>query len=127
MAPPPARESAGDRTPGKRTEERFQEQSGRIVHGAAASIENDETSARMLSGRTTINAAVCTWWAYTQEAPNEILIIANDLEQAQARTFKAIRGFLCYNPALTHSADPQSLRAIETRIKAAQLDLHWRR
>jgi len=65
----------------------------------------------MLSGRTTIYAAICTWWAYTQEAPNEILIIANDLEQAQARTFKAIRGFLCYNPALTHSADPQSLRA----------------
>jgi phage terminase large subunit-like protein len=32
------------------------------------------------SGKTTINAAVTLWWALTQEAPNEILVIANDLE-----------------------------------------------
>jgi phage terminase large subunit-like protein len=60
------------------------------------------------SGKTTINAGVTLWWAFTQEAPNEILIIANDLEQAQARVFKTMRGLLRYNPALTHSADPQN-------------------
>src|SRR2546426_10463423 len=39
------------------------------------------------SGKTTLNALVTLWWAETQEAPNEILMAANDLEQVQARTF----------------------------------------
>jgi hypothetical protein len=31
--------------------------------------------------KTTLNGALTLWWAATQEAPNEILILANDLEQ----------------------------------------------
>src|ERR1044071_18449 len=40
------------------------------------------------SGKTTINGAVTDWWGFTQEAPNEILAAANDLEQSQGRVFK---------------------------------------
>jgi hypothetical protein len=39
------------------------------------------------SGKTTINGAVTLAWAFTQEAPNEILVLANDLEQSLARVF----------------------------------------
>ncbi|MFB3092734.1 MAG: hypothetical protein ACE1ZD_05970, partial [Dehalococcoidia bacterium] len=60
------------------------------------------------SGKTTINAAMTLWWAFTQEAPNEILIIANDLEQAQGRVFKALAGLIQHNSELSHSAEVQS-------------------
>ena len=60
------------------------------------------------SGKTTINAALSLWWAFTQEAPNEILIIANDLEQAQGRVFKALAGLIQHNPELSRSAEVQS-------------------
>src|SRR5688572_9708891 len=32
------------------------------------------------SGKTTINAAITLWWGLTQEPPNELLVVANDLE-----------------------------------------------
>ena len=57
------------------------------------------------SGKTTINAAVTLWWAFTQEAPNEVFIIANDLEQAQGRVFNTIVGLIRNNPDLVRSAD----------------------
>lgn len=57
------------------------------------------------SGKTTLNAALTLWWAFTQEAPNELLVIANDLEQAQGRVFKALGGLLRHNPALARSAE----------------------
>ncbi len=60
------------------------------------------------SGKTTTNAAVTLWWAFTQDAPNEILIVANDLEQAQGRVFKAIAGIIRYNPELARSAEVQA-------------------
>ncbi len=60
------------------------------------------------SGKTTINAALTLWWAFTQEPPNEILIIANDLEQAQGRVFKALAGLIQHNPELARSAEVQS-------------------
>ncbi len=60
------------------------------------------------SGKTTINAALTLWWAFTQEAPNEILIIANDLEQAQGRVFKALAGLIHHNRDLARSAEIQS-------------------
>lgn len=44
------------------------------------------------SGKTTLNAALTLWWAFTQEPPNECPVIANDLEQAQARVFRAWSG-----------------------------------
>ena len=56
------------------------------------------------SGKTTLNAALTLWWAFTQEPPNELLIIANDLEQAQGRVFKACVGLVTHNGALTRSA-----------------------
>ena len=60
------------------------------------------------SGKTTINAAVTLWWAWTQEAPNEILIIANDLEQSIGRVFKAMAGIIRHNPELVRSAEVQA-------------------
>ncbi len=60
------------------------------------------------SGKTTVNAALVLWWAFTQEAPNEILVIANDLEQAQGRVFKAAAGLIQHNPELARSAEVQS-------------------
>jgi hypothetical protein len=56
------------------------------------------------SGKTTINAAITLWWALTQEAPNEVLVIANDLEQAQGRVFAAMAGLLTHNPGLDPGA-----------------------
>jgi hypothetical protein len=32
------------------------------------------------SGKTTLNGAVTLAWGFTQESPNEILVLANDLE-----------------------------------------------
>ncbi len=56
------------------------------------------------SGKTTVNAALVLWWAFTQEAPNEIPVVANDLEQALGRVFKTVVGLLTHNPALGDSA-----------------------
>jgi hypothetical protein len=44
------------------------------------------------SGKTTINGAVTLAWGFTQEAPNEILVLANDLEQTLARVFNTMEG-----------------------------------
>jgi phage terminase large subunit-like protein len=60
------------------------------------------------SGKTTLNAALTLWWAYTQEAPNEVLIVANDLEQALARVFNALTGLIRNNLVLARSAEVQS-------------------
>ena len=53
------------------------------------------------SGKTTINGAVTLAWGFTQEAPNEILVLANDLEQTLARVFKTMEGIIKFNPELT--------------------------
>src|SRR5262245_30507946 len=39
------------------------------------------------TGKSFLNAALMLWWAFTQEAPNELYCFANDLEQAGARIF----------------------------------------
>jgi len=65
-------------------------------------------SAPKKSGKTLINALLTLWWAFTQEAPNEILQTANDLEQVQGRQFKAACGLLQHNPALATSAEVTS-------------------
>ncbi|HWP23590.1 MAG TPA: hypothetical protein VNM15_05335 [Candidatus Binatia bacterium] len=56
------------------------------------------------SGKTTIAGAVVLAWAFTQEAPNEIIVAANDLEQSVGRVFAAAVGLLKYNPALGKKA-----------------------
>src|SRR5262245_55857421 len=58
------------------------------------------------SGKTTVSAGVATWWAYTQESPNQIFIVANDLDQAQSVTFQTIRGLITRNPVLGRRAKP---------------------
>jgi phage terminase large subunit-like protein len=60
------------------------------------------------SGKTTLNGALTIWWAATQEAPNEILILANDLEQSLARVFKTMEGIIQHNPELQREAEVQS-------------------
>src|SRR5215813_9298900 len=52
------------------------------------------------SGKTTLNGALTLAWGFTQEAPNEILILANDLEQTLARVFKTMEGIIQHNPEL---------------------------
>ena len=60
------------------------------------------------SGKTTLNGALALWWAFTQEAPNEILILANDLEQTLARVFKTMEGIIQHNPELQAEAEVQT-------------------
>jgi phage terminase large subunit-like protein len=60
------------------------------------------------SGKTTLNSALTLWWAFTQEAPNEILILANDLEQTLARVFNTMEGIIEFNPELKREAEVQS-------------------
>jgi phage terminase large subunit-like protein len=60
------------------------------------------------SGKTTINGTVKTWWGFTQEPPNELLGIANDLEQSLGRVFKTVAGLIRCNQALTSSAEIQA-------------------
>ncbi len=60
------------------------------------------------SGKTTINAAVTCWWGFTQEPPNELLIVANDLDQATARVFRSLVGILQRNPELAASVEIQA-------------------
>jgi len=49
-------------------------------------------------GKTTLAAALGLWWADTQEAPNEVLVVANDLEQAASRAFATMLALLKRNP-----------------------------
>ena len=65
------------------------------------------------SGKTTLAAILALWWADTQEAPNELLCIANDLEQATSRAFAAMCTLLQKNPALGERAK----RTSNTMIK----------
>jgi phage terminase large subunit-like protein len=60
------------------------------------------------SGKTTLNGAVTLGWGFTQEAPNEILILANDLEQTLARVFKTMEGIIHHNPELEREAEVQT-------------------
>ncbi len=62
------------------------------------------------SGKTTLNAALTTWWGFTQEAPNEVFILANDQEQAQARVFSSAARIIQRNPALAESATVETRR-----------------
>lgn len=64
------------------------------------------------SGKTTENAALTLWWALTQESDNEILICANDFDQAQARVFKTITRLLKRNPELGRGAAIQADKII---------------
>jgi len=60
------------------------------------------------SGKTTLNAALTLWWALTQEPPNELLCVANDLEQSLARVYRSMEAIIGYNPALKAECEVQS-------------------
>ncbi len=52
------------------------------------------------SGKTTIAGILGLWWGDCHEAPNEILVVANDLEQAASRAFATMATLLTRNPEL---------------------------
>jgi phage terminase large subunit-like protein len=52
------------------------------------------------SGKTTLNAVVKGYWAYNIEPPNEIITVANKRDQAIARAFKELKGFIQRDPIL---------------------------
>jgi hypothetical protein len=59
------------------------------------------------SGKTTLNAALTMYWAFTQEAPNECILVANDLEQSKARAFASCEGIITHNPELKAECEIQ--------------------
>jgi phage terminase large subunit-like protein len=64
------------------------------------------------TAKTFDSARRLLWWGFTQEAPNEILILANDQEQAQSRVFATAAQLLRRNPALAESAESIDSRRI---------------
>src|SRR4030095_5096270 len=60
------------------------------------------------SGKTTLNVSITLAWGFTQEAPNEILVLANDLEQTLARVFKTMEGLIKFNLELQAEAEVQA-------------------
>ncbi len=82
-------------------------------------------SAPKKSGKTTLNACISLWWAYTQEPPNELKSAANDLEQAQGRVFKNMAGLIKHNPELHRRATVQVRQIVlhnQTTIDAIASD-----
>jgi phage terminase large subunit-like protein len=46
-----------------------------------------------------------TYWAFNIEPPNEIITVANKRDQALARAFKELRGYIARNPILLNEAE----------------------
>jgi phage terminase large subunit-like protein len=59
------------------------------------------------SGKPTLNAALTLWWALVMEAPNELILAANDLEQSKARAFASCDSIIQYNPELKAECEVQ--------------------
>ena len=59
-------------------------------------------------GKTTLNGAITLGWGFTQESPNEILVLANDMEQTLARVFRTMEGIIQHNPELKREAEVQA-------------------
>lgn len=57
------------------------------------------------SGKTFLAACLGLWWAYTN-ADTEVIVAANDLEQAQGRVFRTMTALIKRNPELGASAKP---------------------
>jgi phage terminase large subunit-like protein len=69
-------------------------------------------STRKKGGKTTINAGLTAWWAFTAEAPNELFVLANDQEQAQSRVFSAAARLITRNHQLASSATVEAKRIV---------------
>jgi phage terminase large subunit-like protein len=77
------------------------------------------------SGKSAIEAIVTDWWALTQEAPNEIFVLANDQEQSKSRVFAAAAKILKKNPGLRDCARIEASKitfANDTTITALASD-----
>jgi phage terminase large subunit-like protein len=57
------------------------------------------------SGKTSLLSILSLYWAMTQEAPNEILLVSNDLEQTLSRAYGSLVRLLKYNPTI----DPEAI------------------
>jgi phage terminase large subunit-like protein len=64
------------------------------------------------SGKTTVAALVGLWWAFCVEAPNEVYVLANDLDQAQSRVFATMVALIRANPRLRTGATLQRDRIL---------------
>jgi phage terminase large subunit-like protein len=60
------------------------------------------------SGKTALNGLVTLWWALTQEAPNELFILANDQEQAQSRAYAVMAKIIKRNTGLRDCANVET-------------------
>lgn len=67
------------------------------------------------SGKTALNALVMTWWGYNIEAPNEIICVANKRDQAIARGFKELKGYIERSPRLL--SDTEKITEREIKLK----------
>lgn len=65
------------------------------------------------SGKTTLNAIINAYWAFNIEAPNELIMAANKLEQVTSRAFRELKGYIERNPKLLE----QTERLTEREIK----------
>jgi phage terminase large subunit-like protein len=83
-------------------------------------------SAPKKSGKTTINSLICLWWGFCIEAPNEIIVASNDLDQSISRTFDSAKGLISRNSELNERCDSSGRLMIrlknETTIKAIPND-----
>jgi hypothetical protein len=64
------------------------------------------------SAKTFDNGRRLVWWAFTQEAPNELFTLANDQEQSESRVFATAARLIRHNPALARSAVVNDRRRI---------------
>jgi len=78
------------------------------------------------SGKTTLNACVACWFAYELAPGTEIIVAANDLEQAAGRVYRMARNFIERNPILYSEVMSITQREITlkngTTIKAIPSD-----
>ncbi len=82
-------------------------------------------SAVKKSGKTAVNALVVLWFGFCIEAPNEIIIAANDLDQSTSRVYDAAKGFVSRSPILREKAEMGKLLIRldnDTTVKAIPSD-----
>jgi len=56
------------------------------------------------SGKTAVNGVVLAYWGFNVESPNEVITVANKRDQAIARAFREVRGYIERNPVLSAEA-----------------------
>ena len=67
------------------------------------------------SGKTALCSIIMAYWLYNVEPPNEILTLANKRDQAIARGYRELRGYLQRNPVLMRETVKFGEKLIELR------------